>query len=65
MSSMFVRDLSSSGGNGVKSSNNVKQDGIMKNDNDIFNNFNTIKRGEDGIGLNNFFDIKEYCLFPK
>ena len=44
MSSMFVRDLSSSEGNGVKSSNNVKQDGIVKNENDIFNNFNTTKK---------------------
>ena len=47
---MLLQNFVSSEDKAVQSSNNAKQDGIVKNDNDIFNNFTTNK-GEDRIGL--------------
>ena len=47
---MLLQNFISSEDKSVQSSNNVKQDGLAKNDNDIFNNFATNK-GEDRTGL--------------
>ena len=47
---MLLQNFISSEDKSVQSSNNVKQDGLAKNDNDIFNNFSTNK-GEDRTGL--------------